>query len=190
MKRIRIGVEIYQSRISDEFYSFLLNEYENYLESYEQLYQNENFWGGDDRLFLKNEHRNFVEQHLSKHVEEYIGNNDLQLKNQWINIQAHDGFLPMHDHFGVLSYVIYLKIPKYRANYLNKRRQQIDYVEGAIQFNYGHKNSLFPPQAIVYPEERMILMFPAELMHYVYPFRDRDSLRVSISGNFVNDYHK
>lgn len=187
MKLIPIGIQLYQSTISDEFYNFLLDQYTNHLESYKQLYQNENYWGGRDFEFLKLEHKNFIENQLSKHVTEYIGNNNLRLLNQWINIQAHDGFQPVHNHTGIISYVIYLKIPVYLQNYEGKRRQCIDYVEGAIQFNYGHANSLFPPQTLVYPEERMILMFPSEITHYVYPFRDRDSLRISISGNFVKE---
>jgi len=187
MKLIPLGIQIYQSKISQEFYDFLLNEYENNLESYEQLHQNENFWDGADFSFLKEEHKDYIEKNIQVHVTEYIGNNILKLKKQWINVQAHDGFLPLHNHFGTLSYVIYLKTPKYRANYLNKRRQQIDYTEGSIQFTYGHTNSLFPAHALVQPEEKMILIFPAEIMHYVYPFRDRESKRVSVSGNLHKD---
>jgi Putative 2OG-Fe(II) oxygenase len=187
MNLIPIGIQIYQSTISDVFYKFLLDQYENHLESYTRLYQNENYFDGKDYDFLKPEYKGFIEAQLSRHVQEYIGRHQLKLLNQWINIQAHDGFQPVHNHTGTISYVIYLKIPDYLKNYEDKRKQCIDYVEGAIQFNYGHANSLFPPQTVIYPEERMILMFPSEITHYVYPFRDRDSLRISISGNFVKE---
>jgi|APCry1669189440_1035222.scaffolds.fasta_scaffold00068_14 hypothetical protein len=186
MNLIPVGIQIYQSSISDDFYKFLLDEYENHLGDYQPLEQNENFWnGGADFKFLKEEHRDYYNKQIGRHVNQYVGNNDLKLSNQWINVQAHDGFLPMHDHYGILSYVIYLKVPKFRANYFYKKKQDIGYVEGAIQFNFGYKNSLFPPQALIHPEEKMILIFPAEIQHYVYPFRDRESKRVSISGNFV-----
>jgi len=111
MKMIPIGIQIYQSTISDELYKFLLDQYENHLESYNQLYQNENYFGGRDFEFLKPAHKQFVENQLSKHVIEYIGKNNLRLLNQWINIQAHDGFQPVHNHTGIISYVIYLKFP-------------------------------------------------------------------------------
>jgi uncharacterized protein (TIGR02466 family) len=182
MKNIFLGINIYQSTISDDFYNFLLNEYNN-LESYEKLYQNENFWGGSDYTFLKDSTRDYIQSNLIAHVKQYINTTDVSLRNQWINIQAHDGYLPTHKHTGNISYVIYMKIPDYLKNYKDKLPNDIKYAEGAIQFNYGHETSLFPCSTTVHPQEKMILMFPSELQHYVYPFRDRESLRVSISGN-------
>ena len=57
------------------------------------------------------------------------------------------------------------------------------YVEGCIQFNFGYETSLSLAHIPIKPEEKMILIFPSEVYHYVYPFRDRESERVSISGN-------
>jgi hypothetical protein len=187
MNLIKVGLDIYQSEISVSFHKFLLDQYEHHLEEYTQLYQNENYWGGKDFEFVKPEFKDYLQEQLQRHVREYIGNNNLKLFKQWINIQAHDGFLPVHDHYGFLSYVIYLKVPPYRENYENKKMNQIGYVEGAIQFHYGYPTSMSSPFTLVHPTERMILIFPAELMHYVYPFKDSSSLRISISGNFVKE---
>ena len=177
-----IGVNIYKSKIDDNFYDFLMTEYGK-VETYERLYQNENFWSGSDYNFINDSTRGVVESNVMKHAKEYTKRSNFNLRSQWINIQAHDGYFPAHDHVGNVSYVIYLKVPEYLKNYVGKRPNDIFYAEGAIQFNYGHKNSLFPNSLVVHPEEKMILMFPSELQHYVYPFRDRESLRVSISGN-------
>lgn len=182
MKSIFLGVKIHQSTISDEFYNFLMTEYDN-VESYERLYQNENFWGGSDYTFIKESTKEYIQENLRSHVKDYIGTTHVHLMNQWINIQAHDGYLPTHKHTGNISYVIYLKVPEYLNNYNGKRPNDIKYAEGAIQFNYGHENSLFPANTIIHPEEKMILMFPSEVQHYVYPFMDKESLRVSVSGN-------
>jgi uncharacterized protein (TIGR02466 family) len=182
MSKLFLGVNIYQSSISEEFYKFLMDEYDN-RESYERLYQNENFWGGSDYSFVKDSTRDAIEKNLAEHVYAYIGASKFKLRNQWLNIQAHDGYLPAHVHSGNISYVIYLKVPEYLQNYNGKRPNDIFYAEGAIQFKYGNQNSLFPQNLIVHPEDAMILMFPSEVEHYVYPFRDKESLRISISGN-------
>ena len=179
---IFLGITIYQSTISDDFYSFLLKEYDN-LQSYEKLYQNENFWGGSDYRFVKDSTRDYIQSNLITHVKHYINTINVSLRDQWINIQAHDGYLPTHNHTGNISYVIYLKVPDYLKNYKDKLPNDIGYSEGAIQFNYGHETSLFPCNTMIKPEEKMILIFPSEVYHYVYPFRDRESERVSISGN-------
>jgi hypothetical protein len=181
---IFLGVSLYQSFISDEFYNFLMQEYKN-LDSYEQLHQNENQWNGSDYVFVKDSTREYIQNELSKHTKEYVGLDRIKLSSQWINIQAHDGYLPTHKHTGNISYAIYLKIPEYLKNYKNKRDNDLRYVEGAIQFNYGHDTSLFPSYSLIHPEEKMILMFPSEVQHYVYPFRDRENLRVSVSGNIT-----
>lgn len=180
---IPLGVKIYKSTLEKEFYDFLLNEYENNLEHYRKLYQNENFFNGEDYSFIHPHTRPTIEKFLFQHVKEYVGHTNFRLLNQWINIQAHDGFFPVHEHMGTISYVMYLKVPDFKKNYRGKRVNAVKYNEGNIQFFYGHKNSLFPDDLRISPEEGMILMFPAEVKHFVYPFRDKDQLRVSISGN-------
>jgi hypothetical protein len=184
MKLHSLGVRVYQSTIKKEFYNFLLNEYENNLDAYPKLFQNQNYWGGGDYAFVKDDTREYIQSSLIPHVKEYLGTDKMTLRDQWINVQAHEGFVPLHTHSGNLSYVIYLKVPRYLLNYYGKRRNDIQYAEGAIDFIYGHKTSLFPDDLTLYPEEGMVLMFPSELRHYVFPFKDKESQRVSISGNF------
>ncbi len=178
-----LGIQIYQSRISPEFYNFLLNEYENNLSTYPRIYQNQNFWGGADYRFVKDETHNYIQEQVLIHVREYLKTDNFTLRDQWINIQANEGFVPLHAHLGNVSYVIYLKVPVYLRNYYGKENSGIQYAEGAIDFIYGHKTSVFKDMLTVYPEEGMILMFPSEVRHYVYPFKDKESKRVSISGN-------
>ena len=183
MKLLPLGIQIYQSEISNEFYDFLLSEYENNLDSYPRILQNQNYWGGSDRAFLNDQTKPYIEKQVLKHAKEYVNYPNLSLRSQWINIQAHEGFVPLHTHSGNISYVIYLKVPDYLKNYYNKRNNAVRYAEGAIDFIYGHKNSLFPDDLSVYPREKMILMFPAEVRHYVFPFKDKESQRVSVAGN-------
>ena len=182
MKFIPVGFNIYQSEISDDFYNFLVKEFDN-TESYKQLHQNENFWGGSDYTFVKDDNKEYIENCLLDHVDNYLRTRSMRLKSQWINIQAHDGFFPLHNHSGNISYVIYIKVPEYISNYKNKLNNDIGYSEGCLHFVYGHQTSISSPNTIVRPMEKMILMFPSELQHYVYPFKDKDAQRVSVSGN-------
>jgi len=182
MKLIPLGPRIYQSYISDDFYNFLMQEYKQ-LEKYERLYQNQNQFKGSDFRFVNDENRKYIEDNILVHVKEYINTDSLELMDQWINIQSHDGFLTNHKHTGNISYAIYLKIPGYLQNYNSVVQSDHSYTEGQIQFNYGYDTSLSSMHTNISPQEKMILLFPSEVYHYVYPFRDRESERVSISGN-------
>ena len=98
----------------------------------------------------------------------------------WVNVQHAGEFLPNHIHEGLLSYVIWVKIPQVIQN------SQATDVEGKFEFTYnnilgttiGHNVSL--DQSYI----GKILMFPASLRHCVYPFKG-DEVRVSVSGNVL-----
>jgi hypothetical protein len=98
----------------------------------------------------------------------------------WVNVQRAGEFLPNHIHEGILSYVIWVKIPEV------VQRSEPTAVEGKFEFTYtnilgttiGHNVNL--DQSYV----GKILMFPASLRHCVYPFHG-DEIRVSVSGNIL-----
>jgi hypothetical protein len=98
----------------------------------------------------------------------------------WVNVQRAGEFLPNHIHEGLLSYVIWVKIPDTIQN-----SEPTD-VEGKFEFTYnnilgttiGHNVSLDKSYI------GKILMFPASLRHCVYPFKG-DDVRVSVSGNIL-----
>jgi len=98
----------------------------------------------------------------------------------WINVQQAGEFLPNHIHEGILSYVIWVKIP------MAIQQSGPSAVEGKFEFTYnnilgttiGHNIDL--DQSYI----GKILIFPASLRHCVYPFRS-DEARVSVSGNIL-----
>ena len=187
--KIPLGIEIYSEIISDDFYNFLLKQYEKVLENKQYRYQNHNFFNGGDFNFLDNSHKKYYEENLLYHVNQYVGNTNYLITDQWINLQAHDDFVSLHEHSGSISYVIYLKIPSYlREQYSalkDYNHKGLPYSEGCIEFHYGIKTSLFSPSTRIAPIEKQILMFPSELLHYVYPFKNPSETRVSISGNLI-----
>ncbi len=181
---IPFGVKIYQSKISDEYFNHLTTQYEKNLDSYKQVPINANYWHGSNREFMTNADEEII-QHGYAYLQELGLKRNLKHHNQWVNSQAHDGFLGIHDHFGNISYVVYLKVPDTNKNYENSKESAMPYAEGMISFLFGHQTSLSSDIIHFLPEEKTIFMFPAELKHYVYPFRDKEQQRVSISGNLL-----
>jgi len=110
----------------------------------------------------------------------------IKLKHLWINIQKKHEYNPIHNHGGVLSFVIWLKIP-----YDIKKETLIasstnKYSNGGFFFH--PLNSVgdvcnIPPKDDEYQEGNLVV-FHARLNHSVNPFYTSDEDRVSISGNF------
>ena len=189
--KIPLGIEIYSEIISDDFYNFLLTKY-NGISDKRRKFQNHNFFNGGDYTFLETESEtSYYQQNILYHVNQYIGKTNYRIDDQWINVQAHNDFVPLHEHYGKISYVIYLKIPGYLqelySSYNPHNHKGLSCVEGCIDFHYGIKNSLFPASKKIMPKEKQILMFPSEILHYVYPFSNPEETRVSVSGNLTEE---
>ena len=100
----------------------------------------------------------------------------------WCNWQTAGDFNPPHDHGGDLTWVIYLKIPK-ELDEENKKYKGRSAGPGGITFVYGENaDRKCITHHSVYPEEGDMIMFPAWLKHWVYPFKS-DCTRISVSGN-------
>lgn len=96
----------------------------------------------------------------------------------WINFQKKNEFLPNHTHEGILSYVIWIRLPQ--SIETNK-------FSGKIEFTYTNILGQTVPSKISLDKsyEGTIIMFPAKLRHCVYPFYNSDEYRISISGNIL-----
>ena len=112
----------------------------------------------------------------------------------WVNYQKQHEFNPIHNHSGVYSFVIWMKIP-YDCEKQNKKdiaRNSNTPSIGTFQFSYlnilgegmGKSYHLSPDR------EGTLLFFPSELDHQVYPFYDCDEERISVSGNITKDTNK
>ena len=107
----------------------------------------------------------------------------------WVNYQYKTEFNPYHDHSGVYSFAIWMRIPydfqkqkrlpqfsDIKENDIKAGNFQFEYSDtlGAIR-NYSYKLSPL--------NEGFMVFFPASLRHCVYPFYEADQPRISISGN-------
>jgi len=124
----------------------------------------------------------------------------------WINYQNKHEFNPAHQHSGVFSIVIFVKIPfdadeeekefpphntpqQELNNYFsgeefdNQRMLNLNgcfginatTITGEIQTCNLHVDKTF---------EGSMLLFPATLMHYVYPYYTSDEQRITMSANY------
>ena len=105
----------------------------------------------------------------------------------WVNFQKKYEFNPMHLHDGVMSFVIWMKIPyKYEDEMQHETAKKVNScMNGSFEFIYtnllgaitGYQYSLSPEA------EGGVLIFPSALHHVVHPFYTSDEERISISGN-------
>ncbi len=119
-----------------------------------------------------------------------LGPKSTLLLNQfWVNYQYETEFNPYHDHSGIYSFAIWLKIPydmieqKKLPQFTNLKDS--DRKAGNFEFEYidslgGIRNFGFQ---LSQKYEGTMLFFPAKLRHCVYPFYSTDEPRISVAGN-------
>ena len=114
---------------------------------------------------------------------------ELKLESLWVNYQKQHEFNPLHNHFGLISFVIWMKIPTdwKEQHELPFAKNSNGPVASDFQFTYtdilGHVQDYSIPMDS--DKEGVILLFPSRLRHQVYPFYNCDKERISISGNII-----
>jgi hypothetical protein len=157
---------------------------------------NQDLAGNIKKEFLLINNLTYLENLLLPDAQDFIDRNNykkesnskLCLDYSWVNFQTKHEFNPTHSHAGILSFVIWLKIPysaKEEKN-LGPGKDSNTNAPGHFEFLYtdtlGQIKSLLV--ACDQEMEGTMLMFPASLMHAVYPFYTSDDYRISVSGNF------
>jgi hypothetical protein len=141
------------------------------------------------RLIIAHEHTyqyfnrmyNFITSIPPKQVE-------FELERMWVNIQRKGEFLPVHEHSGIYSFVLWSDVPfniadegLYSPNPTTEKNRA-----GHFQFLYidvlGKISTLNLPVDKTW--EGKMCVFPSSMNHQVYPFYSSNDTRISISGNF------
>jgi hypothetical protein len=104
------------------------------------------------------------------------------LTHAWFNDQRDNEYNPIHNHTGILSGVLYLKIPEYLPSRKTKD------TDGSISFigNESKTDGVMTNSTItISPKVGDLFLFPSSLKHQVYPFRTTDGtgIRRSLSFN-------
>ena len=109
------------------------------------------------------------------------------LDTLWVNYQNKHEFNPYHDHGGLYSFAIWMKIPTYHKeqNELDNTKDNDHSINSTFQFQYI--NTLGDVLTSTYemnPDmEGTMVFFPAKMQHCVNPFYECDEQRISIAGN-------
>ena len=116
------------------------------------------------------------------------------LRTLWVNFQKENEFNPLHDHSGVFSFVVWVKIPtdwkEQHALPISANSNLPKASNFEFQFNTMLGQISYYEYKLDKKSEGGMLFFPAKLMHNVYPFYNCDKERVSISGNISFDVSK
>ncbi len=168
-----------------------ITEIENYGSS--NTY-NHNLAGVIEKEYLLKKSRSFLDPFLLEMSKEYLKNFGMgvvanyTVGEVWVNLQKKNEYNPMHSHDGLLSFVIWMKIP-----YKLLDESQVDNVKNSMSkytascFEFVYTNILGEIVGFRLPIEQgwegRIVMFPSKLSHQVYPFQTSDGYRISVSGN-------
>ena len=127
------------------------------------------------------------ENNRVKDFQPIQNNLELYLKKLWVNYQYKHEFNPMHIHGGVLSFVIWIKIPTEAEEQHNLPFSKNCNTPSASDFGIAYTDilgNIQPYKIQLSPQDNgLMMLFPASLNHQVYPFYECDEKRVSISGN-------
>jgi len=112
----------------------------------------------------------------------------LYLSSFWVNNQKQTEFNPNHNHTGIFSFVIWMKIPTDWAE-----QSKLPFVEKSnnpavvSNFVFHYQDILGRSEGFTYTMnpsiEGNMVFFPSRLNHSVYPFYNCDEERITISGN-------
>ena len=113
---------------------------------------------------------------------------DFEMPEFWVNFQKQYEFNPLHNHGGMFSFVIFMKIPTHwkEQHALPFSAHSSAPCASNFEFIWPDNHSIVSRMFPLSPEdEGKMLFFPAKLMHQVYPFYGTEEERVTISGNIT-----
>jgi hypothetical protein len=128
---------------------------------------------------------------LSKMATSWTSDSEIyrfSLSSFWVNFQKQNEFNPIHNHSGVYSFVIWMKIPTEWEEQKELPMAKNSGASGAISnFSLIYTNTLGIIQNFSIKmgkdKEGELLLFPSQMNHLVNPFYNCDEERITISGN-------
>ena len=124
--------------------------------------------------FLANSTRAWIKFCLGKNIKEF------HIYNSWIVRQFSNEYNPVHMHSGHISGAGFLKVPSTFGETFQKDKKNYN---GKLVLIHGARSFLCNSKYEILPEVGDFYIFPHYLMHTVYPFKDTNDERRSISFN-------
>lgn len=115
----------------------------------------------------------------------------LKLDRPWVNLMKKHEFNPMHNHSGVMSFVLWLRVPYTLASEFEAMPHTPRGTNLAGQFALHYVDALGQIKSHMITADKeyegVVCLFPSSMNHSVYPFYSTDELRISVAGNLVFD---
>ena len=128
--------------------------------------------------FLANSTRAWIKFCLGKNITKF------NINSSWIVSQFSNEYNPIHWHNGHISGAGFLKLPTTFGKTFQKEKKNLN---GRLVLIHGSKSFMSDSKYEIVPEVGDFYIFPHYLMHAVYPFKDTNEERRSISFNAVVD---
>ena len=113
---------------------------------------------------------------------------EFKMIDSWVVRQFQNEYNPVHMHGGHVSGAGFLKVPKNLGKYIQEEKAGAkNYAGGILNLIHGSKQFLSKATCQIKPEVGDFYFLPNYMMHTVYPFRDTNEERRSISFNAFVD---
>ena len=125
------------------------------------------------------------QEYMKRSGSVLVNTHQLSLDNVWVNDMYAGEYNPAHFHSSKnslvgLSSVLFLKVPDtYGEEYTNNHEP----ANGHLEFIGGNQHSLSMSQMRISPKVGDFFIFPYTLVHAVYPFRQTEQMRRTLSYN-------
>ena len=126
--------------------------------------------------FLSISAQKWIELETKKKITKF------NLNTSWIVRQFQNEYNPTHWHTGHISGAGFLKVPKSFGKHV-QNKNNTNYSGGNLQLIHGARMFLCNSVMDIKPEVGDFYFFPNYLMHSVFPFRNTNEERRSISFN-------
>ena len=142
----------------------------------EQTTMKETGWGN----FLSACVSKWIEIELNKKITKF------EIKNSWVVRQFKNEYNPTHWHSGHISGAGFLKVPSSFGKHIQDKEGK-EYRGGNLQLIHGSRMFLSHSVMNITPKVGDFYFFPNYMMHTVFPFKDSNEERRSISFNATID---
>tara|TARA_B100000035_G_scaffold154488_1_gene131580 strand:- start:67 stop:711 length:645 start_codon:yes stop_codon:yes gene_type:complete len=129
-------------------------------------------WGN----FLASCVSNWINMEIKKKITKF------RIRKSWIVRQFKNEYNPTHWHSGHISGAGFLKVPNTFGKHVQNKENRV-YRGGNLQLIHGSKMFLCESTFTIVPKVGDFYFFPNYMMHTVFPFKDTNEERRSISFN-------
>lgn len=193
IKRIQKVTQEFKDEFKDNVSRDMLHQFHRRISGYDVDYKIPQ----DLRDDIEKEVKRLIDLHEQKYqyfnrIFNFItqldnGKVNFELERIWVNIQRKGEFLPVHNHSGVYSFVIWSDVPFNIEDEIEASPNPTTEKNRSGHFQFLYTDALGKITTLNLPVDRRwegkLCLFPSELHHQVYPFYSSDGVRVSISGN-------